>query len=94
MARKPSVLDYDFDYRKLRARMYEHRLFTGEDQLAFSTLLGITVNALDMKLRGTSPFTIYEIALLRDKLKLTNEEVGMFFFTPLPKRQELDVSKL
>ncbi|MBO5437639.1 MAG: DUF739 family protein [Thermoguttaceae bacterium] len=65
-----------FNYAKLRGRMVEMFGTIGETAEAS----GIRRDMLSQALNGKRAFTQAEIAILAQTLKISNEEVGIYFF--------------
>ena len=87
MRRKKEVFDSPsvFDFRMLRVRLYQLKIFKGFEKTDVADELGITATALEYKLCNSTPFTVAEIAKLIQILNLSPDEVGPLFFTPAVK---------
>lgn len=85
MRRKKEVFDSpcEFDFRMLRVRLYQLKVFKRLEKTDVADELGITATALEYKLCNSIPFTVAEIAKLIQILNLSPDEVGSLFFTPL-----------
>lgn len=69
-------------FDKLKGKMTERHL----SQAELAKCLGITVQALNAKLNGRSPFILEEVVKITDILSLDNP-VDIFFRPSIPKMQ-------
>mgnify|MGYP001623102276 CR=1 FL=1 len=70
-------------FDKLKGKMAEAHV--SQDKL--SKQLGITVQALNAKINGRSPFTLEEVIKITDYLDL-EDPVNIFFKPSVPKMQQ------
>jgi len=76
-----------FDYRKLRGKIRE--VYGSES--AFAKALDISNTSLSMKLNSHRDFTQSEINQALEKLRIREENLAEYFFTPkvqLPEQDE------
>lgn len=67
----------EFDYSKLRGRIVEKfKTYT-----AFAEYLGISPQQLSPKLNGTTGITKEDIVEWCEALGISNDEIGLYFFT-------------
>lgn len=69
-------------FDKLKGKMTERHL----SQAELAKCLGITVQALNAKLNGRSPFILEEVVKITDILSL-DDPVDIFFRPSIPKMQ-------
>lgn len=69
-------------FDKLKGKMAEAHV----SQAKLSKQLGITVQALNAKINGKSPFTLEEVVKITDYLDL-EDPVNIFFKPSIPKMQ-------
>ena len=74
-------------FDKLKGKMTEAHV--SQDKL--SKYLGITVQSLNAKINGRSPFTLEEVVKITEYLELENP-VDIFFSPSVSKMQQLDSS--
>ena len=67
----------EIKYAKLRGRMAEK----GITQNAIADCLGISVVAVNKKLKGIIGFSQKDIIKICDLLDISSEEIGLFFYT-------------
>ena len=70
-------------FDKLKGKMAERHL----SQAELAKCLGITVQALNAKLNGRSPFILEEVVKITDILSL-DDPVDIFFRPSVPKMQQ------
>lgn len=70
-------------YDKLRGKMAERKISQGR----LAEKLGITVQSLNAKLNGRSPFTLNEAVEITELLQLDNP-VDIFFDPSVPEMQQ------
>ena len=67
-----------FDYSKLLGRMKE----CGFTQETLAKHIGIAESSMCLKLNNKACFKTMEAYLICEALKITIEEIGVYFFTP------------
>ena len=68
----------EFDYSKLLGRIKE----CGFTQETLAKEIGITESSMSLKLTNKTPFKQIEIRLICKVLKIQDNEIGVYFFTP------------
>lgn len=68
----------EFDYSKLLGRIKE----CGYTQKTLAKEIGITESSMSLKLTNETPFKQIEIRLICKVLKIQDNEIGVYFFTP------------
>lgn len=68
--------DFTYDYSKLRGRMAEF----GYTNKAIASAVGITAATFSIKLNNRGEFSQGEIRKIADILKISCDEIGIYFF--------------
>ena len=68
-----------FNHSKLLGLMREY----GYTQETLAKAIGISESTLNIKLKGKAYFTSTEIDRICELLSIPNEEIGLYFFTPM-----------
>lgn len=68
----------EFDYSKLLGRIKE----CGYTQETLAKKIGITESSMSLKLNNKAHFKQKEIRLICRVLKISDSEIGVYFFTP------------
>lgn len=77
--------DYSFNYSKLKGRIRE--IFN--TQSAFAKAIGMSATSLSAKLNNLVEFSQKEIDRAVKLLKISQEEIPIYFFTPEVQEPEL-----
>lgn len=78
MIKTENSADVILDHSKLRGRIKE--IFGTQEK--FQKAVGMSHTSLSKKLAGESKFTQSEIYKSAEVLKIKNDEIGIYFFTP------------
>lgn len=71
-------------FKNLRMRMVQ--LDYNQEELSKAS--GIPKATLSQRINGNRPFDTYQISALCKVLKIKPEEIGLYFFEPMPKGQK------
>ena len=72
----------EYDYNRLRGRIVEK----WGTVTAFSQAIGLNLNTVSAKLKGTTGWKMQEIEACLSLLDISRDEIGAYFFTPKKPR--------